>query len=140
MAFNMTRKRIFNVRYSPDDNGTWLVEVRSNPEGAPIGVYTHGRTLAKAEANAREALAAWFDVADEDSFQLLPFIDVDPKLIAKAQAAREKRTVARDAESEAARLTAEVVAELAKRGLSTRDIGYILNVSHQRVQQLLAAS
>jgi predicted RNase H-like HicB family nuclease/DNA-binding CsgD family transcriptional regulator len=139
MAFNVTRKRIFNVRYSPDDNGTWLVEVRSNPEGTPIGVYTHGRTLAKAEANAREALAAWFDV-DEDSFQLLPFVDVDPKVIAKAQAAREKRTVAKDAESEAARLTAEVVAELAKRGLSTRDIGYILNVSHQRVQQLLAAS
>jgi predicted RNase H-like HicB family nuclease len=136
----MTKNRIFNVRYTPDDNGTWLVEVRSSPGGKPIGVYTHGRTLAKAEANAKEALAAWFDVDDPESFQVLPTIDLDGRVIEKAQRAREQRRVAHEAESDAARLSAEVATELARKGLSTRDIGYILNVSHQRVQQLLAAS
>lgn len=136
----MTKNRVFNVRYTPDDNGMWLVEVLSSPGGKPIGVYTHGRTLLKAEANAREALAAWFDVDDEDSFQLLPSIHLDKRVIEKAQRAKQQRETARTAESEASRLSAEVAAELARRGMSTRDIGYILNLSHQRVQQLLAAS
>ncbi|MHB8466530.1 MAG: hypothetical protein ACYDD7_17060, partial [Acidimicrobiales bacterium] len=80
------------------------------------------------------------DVDDPESFQVLPTIDIDGRVIAKAQRAREQRRVAREAESDAATLSAEVATELAKKGLSTRDIGYILNLSHQRVQQLLAAS
>jgi predicted RNase H-like HicB family nuclease/DNA-binding CsgD family transcriptional regulator len=130
----------FNVRYTPDDNGQWLVEVLSSPESEPIGVYTHGRTLAKAEANAREALAVWFDVDDQDSFLLLPTINIEPRLISKAVEAKNRREALRKQEAEAAKLTAEAVADLAARGLSTRDIAYIVGISHQRVQQLLTAS
>lgn len=132
--------RTFNVRYTPDDNGQWLVEVLSSPDSEPIGVYTHGRTLAKAEANAREALAVWFDVDDEDSFVLLPTITLEPRLISKALEARRRREELRDKEAEAAKLTTEAVADLAAKGLSTRDIAYIVGISYQRVQQLLAAS
>jgi len=135
----MTKRRTFNVRYTPDDNGTWLVEVLSSPESEPIGVYTHGRTLTKAEANAREALAAWFDVDDLESFELLPTINLEPALISKAVEAKAKRDAVRVAEAEAAQLTTEVVMDLARSGLSTRDIAYILGISFQRVQQLLAS-
>ncbi len=135
----MTERRTFNVRYTPDDNGTWLVEVLSSPDSEPIGVYTHGRTLSKAEANAREALAAWFDVDDLESFELLPTINLEPALISKALEAKAKREAVRVAEAEAAQLTTEVVIDLARRGLSTRDIAYILGISFQRVQQLLAS-
>jgi predicted RNase H-like HicB family nuclease len=135
----MTKRRTFNVRYTPDDNGTWLVEVLSSPDSEPIGVYTHGRTLSKAEANAREALAAWFDVDDLESLELLPTINLDRALISKAVEAKAKRDAVRVAEAEAAQLTTEVVIDLARRGLSTRDIAYILGISFQRVQQLLAS-
>jgi predicted RNase H-like HicB family nuclease len=135
----MTKRRTFNVRYTPDDNGTWLVEVLSNPDSEPIGVYTHGRTLSKAEANAREALAAWFDVDDLESLELLPTINLEPTLISKAVEAKAKRDAVRIAEAEAAQLTTEVVTDLARKGLSTRDIAYILGISFQRVQQLLAS-
>ena len=77
----MTMQRTFNVRYTPDDNGQWLVEVLSSPDSEPIGVYTHGRTLAKAEANAREALAIWFEADGEESVSLLPTINLDANLI-----------------------------------------------------------
>jgi predicted RNase H-like HicB family nuclease/DNA-binding CsgD family transcriptional regulator len=130
----------FNVRYTPDDNGQWLVEVLSSPDSEPIGVYTHGRTLAKAEANAREALAVWFDVDDQDSFLLLPTINIERRLISKAVEAKNRREALRKQEAEAAKLTAEAVADLAARGLSTRDIAYIVGISYQRVQQLLTAS
>lgn len=136
----MRKNRTFNVRYTPDDNGTWLVEVLSSPESEPIGVYTHGRTLAKAEANAREALAAWFDVDDEQSFVLLPDIRLEPALISRALEAKARREELRRAETEAAKLTTEVVTELARNGLSTRDIAYIVGISFQRVQQILTAA
>lgn len=132
--------RTFNVRYTPDDNGHWLVEVLTSPDSEPIGVYTQGRTLAKAEANAREALAVWFDIDDEDAFVLLPTINIEPQLISKAVEAKKRREALRKEEAEAAKLTAEAVAGLAARGLSTRDISYILDISHQRVQQLLTGS
>lgn len=134
------RNRNFNVRYTPDDNGMWLAEVSSSPDGKPIGVFTHGRTLAKTEANVREALAVWFDVDDEDGFVLMPQVNLEPQVISKAVKAQQKRAAARQADAEAARLTDEVVSDLAKRGLSTRDIAYIVGLSYQRVQQLLAAS
>jgi len=136
----MSKKRTFNARYTPDDNGTWLVEVLSRPDSEPIGVYTHGRTLAKAEANAREALAAWFDVEDEQSFVLLPDIRLEPALISRAVEAKARREELRIAEAEAVQLTTEVVTELARTGLSTRDIAYIVGISFQRVQQILAAA
>lgn len=134
------KQRTFNVRYTPDDNGQWLVEVLSSPDSEPIGVYTHGRTLAKAEANAREALAAWFGEAEEDSFVLLPTINLEPRLISKAVEAKQRRQALREQEAEAAKVTADAVSALASRGLSTRDIAYIVGISYQRVQQLLAAS
>jgi predicted RNase H-like HicB family nuclease len=136
----MSKKRTFNVHYTPDDNGTWLVEVLSSPDSEPIGVYTHGRTLAKAEANAREALAAWFDVDDEQSFVLRPDIRLEPALISRAVEAKAKREKLRIAEAEAVQLTNEVVSELARTGLSTRDIAYLVGISFQRVQQILAAA
>ena len=141
MAETMSKKqRTFNVRYTPDDNGQWLVEVLSSPDSEPIGVYTHGRTLAKAEANAREALAAWFDGTDEESFILLPTINLESRLISKAVEATKQRQALREQEAEAAKATADAVTALANRGLSTRDIAYIVGISYQRVQQLLAAS
>lgn len=82
----MKRNRDFNVRYTPDDNGMWSAKVSSSPDGKPIGVYTHGRTLAKTEANVREALAVWLDVDDEDSFVLLPDINLEPRVISRVAA------------------------------------------------------
>jgi predicted RNase H-like HicB family nuclease len=133
----MTAEQTFWVRYTRDDNDMWLAEVYRNPDlGERLGVATHGRTLKSAEANVREVLALWFDVDDEQSFTLLRHFSRDiTRIAAKAS---KKRDAARRAEREAMATMAEAARELAEKGLGLRDIGALLGVSYQRVQQLLA--
>ena len=126
----------FRVRYQPSDDGTWLVDVVDEPR-----IHSHGRTLARAEANIREAIALWLSVedgvdVDERELSILPKF-VLPE-IAEVSRANQKREEAQRLEAEAQDLTADVARSLVVgRKLSLRDAGYLLGLSHQRVQQLL---
>jgi len=126
----------FTVRYEPDDNGTWIAEVIEEPR-----IHTHGRTLTRAEANIREAIGLWLSVEDdveldEDELTILPqFVFPEINDVSKAN---QKREEARRVETEAQALTAKAARKLVVgRKMSLRDAGYLLRISHQRVQQLL---
>lgn len=124
------------VQYEPDENGTWVAEVIEEPR-----IHTHGRTLTRAEANIREAIALWLSVEngieiDEDELTILPqFVFPEINDVSKAV---QKREESRRVEAEAQALTAKAARKLVVgRKMSLRDAGYLLGISHQRVQQLL---
>jgi predicted RNase H-like HicB family nuclease len=133
----LTATTALAVRFEPDENGAWIVDVVDEPR-----IHTHGRTLERAEANIREAIALWLSVEDgldidEDELELLPqFVLAEFDDVTRANQTRDQ---ARRLEAEAQALTTEVARKLVvERKMGLRDAGYLLGLSHQRVQQLLA--
>jgi len=114
-----------------DESGTWIARVPS-----VRGCHTHGRTLEQARRRIREALSLWVD--DAESADLVEEIRLPARVrnaISRSRAARRQavreRERARAALEEAARTLVEDV------GLGLRDSGELLEISHQRVQQLV---
>lgn len=104
-------------------------------EGAP-GVHTFGTRLAQARANVRDALALWLDV-DASSLE----IDDDIRLprdvrkhVYELESAREQFDEARNRVTIA---TAQAARALVDAGLSMRDIAHVLDLSHQRISQVV---
>ena len=110
----------------------WALEVPEVP-----GVFSQVRRLDQAEAMARDALATMLDVAP-DSFEVKiePTLDdaarevLDALARAKEQLARVQRDAALAAQRAAVVLTRDD-------GLSMRDAGEVMNLSHQRIAQIL---
>ncbi len=117
---------------APDDNGSWFVSVPDVP-----GAFSHGRTLAKARSNIREAVALALDVPEE-SVEIRPEIQLSEEVKQLVDAARSTRTQAEEATRRAAAATEQAVAALStdRQRLSLRDAAEIVGVSFQRVQQL----
>ena len=111
------------------DTRMWTVEIPS----VNGGIWTQGRTLADAEMMAHDAIALTLGVPGASVTVALRVGDLDGPLSEVAQA-RQARTAA--AEAEQATL-ARVARELAERGISHRDTARILELSHQRIGQLL---
>lgn len=110
----------------------WALEVPDVP-----GVFSQVRRLDQAEAMARDALATMLDVAPESFVvEVEPVLDdaarelLDALARAKEQLARVQRGVALAAQRAAVVLTRDD-------GLSMRDAGEVMNLSHQRVAQIL---
>lgn len=130
----MKEKDVYKVVYRRDDNGSWFVKA---PEVQ--GAHSHGRTLAAARRNIREAIGLVLDIEDEQGFRLEEdFRLQDPRLqaaIKKARALRD-RAAEIDTEVQAATEEALMVALDPRVGLSLRDLGELMGLSFQRVQQL----
>jgi predicted RNase H-like HicB family nuclease len=123
------KRRSFEVTLERDADGWWVVEVPSLP-----GCHTQGRSIGQARNRIREAIAAWLDT-DEATVDVTVRL---PKQLEKlAEEVREKRTEAERVQKEAAKKSLAVAKELARKGISRRDVGEILGVSFQRVQQLV---
>jgi hypothetical protein len=110
----------------------WVVWI----DGRPM---TQAKRRGEIEPMARDWLAAVHE-CDPQSFEL----EVEVVIPAVAQAhldrARTLRETADRARSEAARETAAAALALHDAGLTVREIGPMLEVSHQRAQQLVAAA
>jgi predicted RNase H-like HicB family nuclease len=123
--------RTFTVTYERDEDGWWVAAIDELQ-----GVHTQSRTIAEARRRIREPLALALDDETAEEAQLID--EVKPAeartVLNRARGAREsaeKAQVAALAESETA------AQYLTKRlGLSLRDIGDLLGLSRQRVQQL----
>jgi predicted RNase H-like HicB family nuclease len=124
----------YTVRYERDESGWWVAQVKEAPEA-----ITQGRTIAEARRRIREALALALD--DDQKAEKARLVD-DVKLPPDARRALARAQVARKRlEADTARAqesTEAAIRQLVRKlGLSVRDAGELLGISHQRVQQLV---
>lgn len=115
------------------DGGWWAIEV---PELA--GVFTQARRLDQAEAMVRDVVSLWLHVPG-DSFDILvePMLGPAADLVRQAIVARQASERA-ERRASASMLTAAIT--LVDSGLTLRDTGTILNVSYQRIQQIVGGT
>jgi len=118
------------------DGGGWHVHL---PEVA--GCRSHGRSIAEARRNIREALSLCEDVLPGASgiASKVTFVEEIriPRAAQRAMTrALKARVEAQRKDEEAAKTAAEGARELRRAGLSLRDAGLLLQLSHQRIKQL----
>lgn len=129
-----------------DESGNWIASVP-----ALRGVHTHARTLGSLRRYLQDAIALWLEVGLFDAGEPDPHIDRDGiavdlqvKLPAKvrraAENARRRRDRARSAETEAVMANRDAARALVELGFSRRDAAEVLELSHQRVDQLLRST
>lgn len=129
----------YTVRYELDEAGAWNAQLKEIP-----GVLTHARSIGQARRYIREALALWLDdEAAAEKAELLDDVRVETiggknvvSLLSKVQKERRDLETLR---ATVTKNTEHAAKQLAKAGLSVRDVGELLGLSHQRVQQLLEA-
>jgi predicted RNase H-like HicB family nuclease len=118
------------VDYERDEGEWWVASVRS-----VAGCHTQGRTIREARRRIRQALGLFVD--DADSATLEDHVHL-PERYRRALARYE--SIRRRAQAEQARsqdATAQAVTALTSgMHLSTRDVGDLMGLSHQRVHQL----
>ena len=125
--------RSYTVTYERGENGWWVATVPSVP-----GCHTQGRTIAEARRRIREALSLWVDDADEA--RLIDDVRLPPQAQQALTAYRLARQHADEERVKAQESTASAVRLFAgELHLSVRDMGELLGLSHQRVQQLLTS-
>ncbi|MGH3544569.1 MAG: type II toxin-antitoxin system HicB family antitoxin [Mycobacteriales bacterium] len=110
----------------------WLLEVPEIP-----GTFSQVRRLDQVEEWIRDAISLMLEVP-EDSFG----VEIDVRLptdeLAELRALKAAQTAAVQAQEETSTRARALVQRLASEGLTRRDIGQVLGMSHQRVQQIAA--
>lgn len=123
------------TRYTAEvtrDGKFWLIEV---PE---LGAHTQARNVGEIEVMVRDLIALRTDTA-EDSFDVDVRIEMPASVRAHLDAAAAERDAAAAANHAASVEMRDAVRELRAAGLSVRDIGAVLGLSHQRAHQLTAS-
>jgi len=118
----------YNVRAKRWEHG-WELHI------ADVGV-TQSRSLWDAEMMARDLISRRLGLA-ADSFDVAITPEIGGGLDEQTRAAREAVTDADRAQRRAAAQSGEAARRLRQAGLSGRDIAKVLDVSPQRVSQLL---
>ena len=118
----------YTVYLKRDADGWWVASVRGVP-----GCHTQGRTIEQTLARVREALGLFVD--DAESAVLKPVLPATVvRVVIRQEAARER---AEREQRRARELLCRAVLKLTEDlGISFRDAGRLLGLSHQRVQQL----
>lgn len=109
----------------------WALDV----EGVP-GAHTQVRRIDQAEDMAREAIAGVLDIPPA-SFVILVAPEVPAHVRTMVDKATKARSAAAQAQDAAAQLTRGAARRLVQEGLTVRDAGALLGVSHQRIAQLV---
>lgn len=119
------------VRYKRDVSGAWIATVP-----AVRGCHTHGRTLDQPRSRIREALAVCDTAAA--TAELVDRVVLAAPARAMLTRVKTARTRAASEQMKASTVTTTAARFLtADLGLSTRDAGQLLELSHQRIQQLV---
>lgn len=114
------------VVFEPD-GGAWHVYVPAVP-----GCRSHGRSLSEARRNIREALALF----DREGAELIEDVHLPKsasKALVRARKTHEALVTLQKAAQDSARASAR---QLLGAGLSLRDAGELMGLSHEHVKQL----
>lgn len=122
-------KDSYKVLLSEED-GVWLIEAVGLQ-----GVRSFGRTVTSAVENVREAIAAAEDLDQWDDLDLIITVG-DDGTTAVLDRLREARRLEESASAERDTAVKSAIAALRGEGMSYRDIGTVIGMSHQRVAQL----
>ncbi len=127
MAESLNR---YAIRYERDEDGWWVASVPSIK-----GCHTQGRSIAQARERIREALGLFVRNAKRAEFDEEFRLPAElRRVVARTAAARAK---AKRQGELATVLVKDAARMLAKQGVSVRDAGQLLGLSHQRINQLL---
>ncbi len=116
--------KTYRVVYEIDESGHWIATIPT-----VRGCHTYGRSLSEARSRIREALSLF--VPRAGSAKLVDDVRLPPpmrRLVLQYRSAR--------AHAEEDRKRAETAARQLAARLSRRDAADLLEISHQRVQQL----
>ena len=122
-------KDSYTVLLSEED-GVWLIEAVGLQ-----GVRSFGRTVTSAVENVREAIAAAEDLDQWNDLDLIITVG-DDGTTAALDRLREARRLEESASEERDTAVRNAIAALRGGGMSYRDIGTVIGMSHQRVAQL----
>lgn len=126
----MTSQKTWDVNVQRDGK-FWLIRVPGLAGG------TQARTLAEVDEMSRDFIVGMTD-APESSFDIQVDIELPPEVVehlAASERLREQAAAARSQSAEEARIAARL---LKTSGLTVREIGRALKISHQRAQQLVS--
>jgi hypothetical protein len=120
------------------DGKFWMLEITG--PGLKHSGATQVRRLDQADDMVRDWLATRFDLFEEAAVEIV----IEPVLPAEehsvVEAVLSKRRAAEEAQRAALQATTAAARELSKHNLTTRDIGALLGISHQRVSQMVNAT
>ena len=123
----------YTVTFERDESGWWFASVEDVP-----GCHTQGRTIQEAERRIREALGLFVD--DADDAELSRDVKLPADLAKSLEDYREARDELERAQAVSATAAAKVAVQLSSRlRLSVRDMTNFLDLSHQRIQQIITA-
>jgi predicted RNase H-like HicB family nuclease len=125
----------YSVRLERGDDGWWLATVRG-----VAGCMTQGKSIDQATARAREALSLFIGSTKASRAELVHEIVLQPGLREKRARVLRLVSKAEQIETERERARDEAYADFAKAGFSTRDMGKLFGVSHQRISQKRSAA
>ena len=131
-------KPIFHAKFELDPSGHWIAELDEIPQ-----IRTFGKTLGKARENLWSALAAWHGrhVLDiQRSVELRNAVQLPTNVQEALDLARGTREIAEAINRQLGELTAGAAVSLVDdANMSVRDAAEMLDISHQRVHQIVSA-
>lgn len=122
----------YKVTYERDEAGWWVATVHGVP-----GVHTQGRTIGDARHRIREALALEIGDHAAETAALKDNVKLPSEVRRILKESIKQKFRAEAQKAKAQKIQVQALRKLQQLHLSRRDVGELMGVSHQRIQQLM---